>query len=139
MQCWNNLKQLGLGLHNYHDVHKKFPYGNYLDKTFLPDTSHPSLNSQWAWSVMLLPFIEQGNVFNQLNVGPSTLENCANDPVRLAMLKTPLSAFICPSDIEAGLNRNRPFLAKAGGGLCNGMSLAVDTELAKSNYMGLQW
>lgn len=137
MQCTNNVKQIALSLHNYHDVHKKFPYGNYIDKTFLAtNTSHPTLNSQWAWSIMLMPYIEQSAMFNQLNVGPSTFEQCANDPVRLAYLKTPLPAFICPSDLEAGVNRNRPFLRKAGGGLCNGMRLTADTEFAKSNYMG---
>jgi prepilin-type N-terminal cleavage/methylation domain-containing protein/prepilin-type processing-associated H-X9-DG protein len=137
MQCWNNLKQIGLGLHNYHDVYKKFPFGNYLDKSFLAtNPSHPTLNSQWSWSIMLLPYIEQSPMFNQLNVGPNTFEFCANDPARLAMLKTPLPAFICPSDLEAGVNRNRPFLMKGGGGLCNGMRLTVDTEFAKSNYMG---
>lgn len=131
MQCTNNLKQLGLASHNYHDVHRKFPYGSYLDKS-----AGGSISSQWGWSVMLMPYIEQGNMFNQLNVGPQYFEQAANDPVRLVLLKTPLPAFICPSDAEAGVNRNRPFLRKAGGGVCNGMRLAADTEFAKSNYMG---
>ena len=131
MQCTNNLKQLGLSLHNYHDVYKKFPYGSYLDKSAGGNT-----NSQWAWSVMLLPYIEQTAMFNQLNVGPNYFEQAANDPVRLALLKTPLASFICPSDPEAGVNRNRPFKRKAAGGLCIGMRLPADTEFAKSNYMG---
>lgn len=131
MQCTNNLKQIGLALHNYHDVYKKFPYGSYLDKSAGGNT-----NSQWAWSVMLLPYIEQSAMFNQLNVGPNYFEQAANDPIRLAFLKTPLAAFICPSDEESGVNRNRPFLKKAAGGLCLGMRLAVDVEFAKSNYMG---
>ena len=136
LQCTNNLKQIGLALHNYHDVYKKFPYGSYLDKTFIANTAHPSLNTQWAWSAMILPYIEQSNMFSVLNVGPSTFEQCANDPVRLRLLQTPLASFICPSDIEPGLNRNRPFAAKSGGGLCRGMRLTVLTEFAKSNYMG---
>lgn len=135
-QCKNNLKQLGLGLHNYHDVHNAFPQASYLDKSALPNTSHPSLNSQWGWSVMILPYIEQAPMYNSLLVGPNTFEQAANDPVRLKMLTTPLPAFICPSDPEAGVNRNRPFLAKSGGGLCNGMALPQDTQFAKSNYMG---
>ena len=132
MQCTNNLKQLGLSLHNYHDVYKKFPYGSYLDKS-----AGGSISSQWGWSVMLLPYIEQTAMFNQLNVGPNYFEQAANDPVRLALLKTPLPAFICPSDPETGTNRNRPFLAKAGGNVvCNGMRLPATVEFAKSNYMG---
>ncbi len=128
MQCTNNLKQIGLALHNYHDTHRKFPQGNYFDLA--------NVNSQWAWSAMILPFIEQGNLFNGLNVGPSTLEAAANDPVKLVLLQTPLPAFICPSDAEAGVNRNRPFLAKSTGGLCNGMILPATVQFAKSNYPG---
>ena len=135
-QCVNNLKQVGLGLHNYHDTHRTFPYASYLDKTFIANTSHPSLNSQWGWAVMILPYVEQGNIYNTMNVGPISFEQCANDPVRLAILRTPLSVFQCPSDQEAGVNRNRPFLRKAGGGLCNGMALRADTEFSKSNYVG---
>jgi prepilin-type N-terminal cleavage/methylation domain-containing protein/prepilin-type processing-associated H-X9-DG protein len=131
MQCTNNLKQIGLALHNYHDTHRKFPQGNYFD--FSPGGN---VNSQWAWSAMILPFIEQGNMFNQLNVGPSSFEAAANDPVKLVLLQTPLPAFICPSDAEAGVNRNRPFLAKSTGGLCSGMILPATVQFAKSNYPG---
>jgi hypothetical protein len=47
-----------------------------------------------------------------------------------------LPAFICPSDAEAEVNRNRPFLMKASGGLCVGMVLNQEVQFAKSNYMG---
>ncbi len=131
MQCSNNLKQIGLALHNYHDTHRSFPQGNYFD--FSPGGN---LNSQWAWSAMILPFIEQGNMFNQLNVGPSSFEAAANNPVTLALLKTPLPAFICPSDAEAGVNRNRPFPSVISGCAFSGMSVAANTQFAKSNYPG---
>ena len=140
-QCKNNLKQIGLALHNYHDVHNKFPQGAVLDKTELdagnPDwVNHESVNSLWGWSTMLLPFVEQGNLWRILDVGPSTFQDAALDPVRLQLLQTPLAVFICPSDPEGGVNRNRVFLGGTGGGLCNGMDLAVDTVFGKSNYMG---
>ena len=135
-QCKNNMKQIGLALHNYHDVHLKFPQAMVLDKAFLPDTAHTSLNSQWAWGTMILPFLEQNNIWNALTPGPQTFEQAANDPVRLQILQTPLPVFMCPSDPAPGLNQERPFLGKAGGGLCNGMALAADTPFAKSNYVG---
>lgn len=129
-QCKNNLKQLGLALHNYHDIHGLFPAASYLDK------AGGSINSQWAWSVMILPQLDQAPAFNILDIGPSTFEQAAGDPVRLKILITPMSVFICSSDPEGGVNRNRPFLQKAGGGLCVGMILAQEVEFAKSNYMG---
>lgn len=52
-QCKNNLKQLGLGMHNYHDVHTMFPPG------WIP--KHAEDNSgadSWAWSVFLLPYLD---------------------------------------------------------------------------------
>ncbi|MEZ6153786.1 MAG: hypothetical protein R3C09_27110 [Pirellulaceae bacterium] len=50
-----------------------------MDKTFI-NTDLPTLRSitQWAWSAMILPFIEQGNMYNQLNVGTNTFEAAAS-------------------------------------------------------------
>ena len=131
-QCKNNLKQLGLALHNYHDTYLIFPLAMYLD---IWSTAPTAIDSQWGWSVMLLPYIDQAPMFNQLLVGPNTFEQAANDPIRLKMLTTALPAFICPSDPEQGVNRNRPFLQKSSGGLCNGMILPNTVQFGKSNYM----
>jgi prepilin-type processing-associated H-X9-DG protein len=86
---------------------------------------------------MLLPFVEQAALFNQLDVGPSTFENAANDPIRLAFLRTPLSVVHCPSDPGPAVNQNLVFRAKSGGtGTGGGMFLAQDTMFGKSNYLG---
>ena len=138
-QCKNNLKQIGLAIHNYIDVHLIFPHVQYTDLAGQDAGVDPFvdslLNSNWAWSVMILPFLEQTNLYNGLGVGDITLEAAANDPVRRSLLQTPLPVFVCPSDPEGALNRNRPFLAKPGGGLCNGMALSTDLMMSKSNYM----
>jgi prepilin-type N-terminal cleavage/methylation domain-containing protein len=63
-QCKNNLKQLALALHNYHDVHNSLPPGWIED---------PAITGQedgiWAWSAFLLPMLEQTALHQQLNVG----------------------------------------------------------------------
>lgn len=55
--CKNNLKQMGLALHNYHDVFNSFPLGEL----------YPYAGN---WKVGLLPYMDQANVYNQLNFGP---------------------------------------------------------------------
>ena len=126
-QCKNNLKQLALALHNYHDTFREFPDAQYLNVA-LP-------NSAWAWSVMILPYLDQAPLYNQLNLNVQMFEQVANDPTRLTLLTAPKAAFICPSDPVGGVNPNRPFLQKSSGGLCTGMIMTNTTNFAKSNYM----
>src|SRR5262244_4575597 len=64
MQCANNLKQIGLALHNYHDTNNRFPPG-YVDRNTNPDsTPDNDLGPGWGWASFLLPHLEQGNVYN---------------------------------------------------------------------------
>ncbi|MCA9132246.1 MAG: DUF1559 domain-containing protein [Planctomycetales bacterium] len=69
MQCSNNFKQLGLALHNYHDAHKAFPFGR--GGSGHPDggSSDPYVSNQNRASgfIGLLPFFEQGPLFNQIS------------------------------------------------------------------------
>src|SRR5882724_3153396 len=67
-QCINNLKQLGVALHAYHDVNKRMPPGNTGD--WAPWNNNPTLNAGaggWgsSWKVFILPYIEHGNIFNK--------------------------------------------------------------------------
>ncbi len=66
MQCSNNLHQMGLALHNYHDTNGFLPTAGSAD-------GRPFSGGPWElrgegtnWSIYLLPYIEQGNVFNKL-------------------------------------------------------------------------
>jgi prepilin-type N-terminal cleavage/methylation domain-containing protein/prepilin-type processing-associated H-X9-DG protein len=79
MQCSNNLKQMGLGMHNYHDTHQKFPAGTN------------SGGNQLTWHVAILPFMEQGTLYNLFNLNASgwTANNAA------AMHTVP--TYFCPS------------------------------------------
>jgi prepilin-type N-terminal cleavage/methylation domain-containing protein len=60
-QCQNNLKQLGLAAHNFHDVYKHFPYGKSPAYAGVP------IYARWSAQSQLLPFLEQGNIYNSLN------------------------------------------------------------------------
>ncbi|MGE0374647.1 MAG: DUF1559 domain-containing protein [Planctomycetaceae bacterium] len=133
-QCKNNLKQMGLAFHNYLDVHGLFPAGSYLNKV---GGSSPA--SMWAWSVMILPELEQANLFNILEIGPLTFEQVANDPVRLKLLKTPLNVFVCPSDGNVLTNRNRPFRNMLGTGTLQGFAITVTPVDATVNGVGLHY
>ncbi len=64
MQCSNNLKQIGLSLHNYHDTHKTFPP--------LYISNFPALSDRANWITMTLSFIEQGNLNNRYDANSST-------------------------------------------------------------------
>lgn len=66
-QCQNNLKQIGLGAHNYHDTYKRLPPGGALDRP--PFGVNPSAGAYGSsWMVYLLPFIEQDNLFKKFKL-----------------------------------------------------------------------
>jgi len=88
-QCRNNLKQLGLAMHNYHDVYKQFPINHY-------DAGTPWGNNLTVL-VGLLPYIDQGPLFNGINFGAT--RNVTLYPVNGKRLGEHLiPGFICPSD-----------------------------------------
>lgn len=85
MQCQNNLKQLGLALHNYHDVYRVLPPGHRFKPGSPPDAvSTPN--------VSLLPFLEQQNLYHLLNVDLPWYALSPN------MMTYDIAAFSCPSD-----------------------------------------
>jgi prepilin-type N-terminal cleavage/methylation domain-containing protein/prepilin-type processing-associated H-X9-DG protein len=88
-QCRNNLKQIGLALHGYHDRMKRFPPG-YTSNV---GAGNADLGPGWGWGAHLLDDLEQGNLKRQINFALD-VANPANAPVRIQ----PLSVFLCPSD-----------------------------------------
>jgi len=98
-QCKNNLKQIGLSLHNYHDVFNTFPPG-YVDQGL----NVAANQGHYSWSSTVLPYIDQAPLYNQMNVGNVLLSaNLANAAVLLS-IQTPLSGFACPSNPSPSRN-----------------------------------
>ena len=91
MKCQNNLKQLGIALHNYHDIHGRVPPAGIHHQG-----SQSAGSSSWgpSWAVMILPMIEQGNLHSQYNFSLIRTRDAPNDKVSA----TTIPAFLCPSD-----------------------------------------
>jgi prepilin-type N-terminal cleavage/methylation domain-containing protein/prepilin-type processing-associated H-X9-DG protein len=100
-QCVNNLKQIGLALHNYHSTQNTFPMGQSLSW----NPSYGGIGGWAPWSVhaLLLPYLEQTPLYNAANfnftAGPDDpTANAINSTVYL----TRIGGFLCPSDGPAG-------------------------------------
>lgn len=134
MSCGNNLKQIGLALHNYHDSLQSFPSGYF--------ESGVDLRESWGWSALLLPYIEQGSLHDQLGVTRGTLyeQLVTNGPAVLALTKTPLKSFMCPSDTgfnSPGLVHNNRNFNGGLGFTAAGQTAVPGTLVGVSNYPGV--
>jgi prepilin-type N-terminal cleavage/methylation domain-containing protein/prepilin-type processing-associated H-X9-DG protein len=89
LQCQNNLKQIGLALHSYHGVYKRFPPGYHSGVA----TDGSDTGPGWGWATYLLPYLEQRPLYTLIN-----LDADIGAPVNAAARTTPLPIFRCPSD-----------------------------------------
>jgi prepilin-type N-terminal cleavage/methylation domain-containing protein/prepilin-type processing-associated H-X9-DG protein len=85
LQCANNLKQLGLALHTYHDVYRALPP---LDEVMLPNRS-----DTWAWGSRTLPFFDHASLYDRCD-----FERPPMDQPDARILGTPVVTFRCPSE-----------------------------------------
>ncbi len=115
--CKNNLKQIGLALHNYHDTHAVFPPG-YVSV----DNSN-----QIGWETFILPFIDQAPLYNAVSRATDHFNEDWNaNPKALRLAKTVFPTYICPSDSNKDKGINTRWTIKTGKG---------DAHVAKSNYL----
>lgn len=98
-QCTNNLKQLGLALHNYHDTHRVFPLG-VLQSNLGTEFAYPRL----TWAIHLYPYLEQQPTYDQFDFecrpapGNKIMDCAQNAGTRDAPAAHVFSAMLCPSD-----------------------------------------
>ncbi len=111
-QCKNNMKQIGLALHNYHDVHSKFPPSrlNTGIVGIVWATPKPAKFTNASGWMMLLPFIEQANLYRQYDHNQAASwsagfygayansDQAGNANNNYAVVKTKIPGFLCPTD-----------------------------------------
>jgi prepilin-type N-terminal cleavage/methylation domain-containing protein/prepilin-type processing-associated H-X9-DG protein len=140
IQCTNNMKQIGVALHNYVSAVGVFPPGyiSSTDRTVLDACNQDAENQHgvdlgagWAWGSMILPYMEQGPLYNSINFNLSVAFH-DNDTCSL----TALSVYLCPSDFGPStipVFEDPPDPANPGS---FNASHIVDT-LSRGNYVGM--
>ncbi len=139
MQCSNNLKQIGLALHNYESAYKTFPPGSVTPGNCC------GTPSAGTWTLFLLPFLEQGNLSNQYNYAlwndaspgrnPAGNGNPAAGEVNDFVTQQFLAVYTCPSDVDTST-----LLQPASG---NGSNLLYATgsyrAITGASHRGIGW
>ncbi|MEX0818470.1 MAG: DUF1559 domain-containing protein, partial [Pirellulaceae bacterium] len=120
MQCSNNLKQLGLALHNYHDTLKTFPPGYVSNRPGVEGSSSwcRSGGVQGApWTALILPYMEQQNLHDQFNFNVPFQATSNQMAPPNSNVVIPLDTYSCPSDVRLGSNPlwNSYFGVQGGG------------------------
>ncbi|QDT38743.1 DUF1559 domain-containing protein [Stratiformator vulcanicus] len=112
-QCQNNLKQIGLALHNYHEALSRFPMGASahtndpnaaINNNSSGDTESGS-QGYWGWGSLILPYLDQGALFKTLQPGDRTFQQALSNNQN--ELQKALPAFRCPSTSADKLNTRR--------------------------------
>ncbi|NLF69212.1 MAG: DUF1559 domain-containing protein [Candidatus Anammoximicrobium sp.] len=117
-QCNNNLKQIGVALHNYHDTYKKFPPGT-IDR------------HGWLSTAFLLPFVEQTSLYDQLNIDkPMNL----TDATTLSLVRSVVPGYLCPSSMEMDPTQNTKAVYNNG----TNYRIGVSNYLAVTGTMDLR-
>lgn len=135
-QCKNNLKQIGLALCNYHDVHEAFPPGWIAADT-------PAKSSGFGWGLQILPYIDQARLFERFDRHHRLADKASGN---LQLIATTLTAYRCPSDSGAAAvqSPSGPFLGATnyvgnfGVGIPSTYSTAVGSEAKLVNTEFLQ-
>jgi prepilin-type N-terminal cleavage/methylation domain-containing protein len=125
MSCSNNLHQISLGLMNYESTYGRLPPGSQVPWAKQDDSSNLDFTLPFGpnCAVLLLPYLEQGNLYAQANVGSfpgvTFTYNNSNPPTGVNMswtsiVGTPLKVFLCPSDANNQAPYNDP-MTNVGG------------------------
>ncbi len=125
-QCKNSTKNIALALLRYHNSFKSFPPG-VVQVHPTPPSAVNSYLGNWSWGALLLPFVEETAVYDQIRVNDLDLATSLDVPENLAAMQATIPIFRCPSETGPITNGER---------LIQGIS-GNDYEIATSSYVGV--
>ena len=126
MKCSNNLKQLAIACHSFHDANGRFPYNG--SPTTNVGCCNASGDAEWSWIARILPYIEQGNLSTQLGVMQNTFPGSA---ANMLLVGLPIPTTRCPSDTSPD--------TRSSSGLPNGWSTGNVAFTSYKGVSGSQW
>lgn len=97
VSCANNVRQIGLAMLNYHETEERLPSGEFWLATYNNPGNAWSGWSGWNWTVKLLPYIEQQNLFNTADLNVQAFGNFAPGGMQNILVSEPVG-FTCPSN-----------------------------------------
>ncbi len=137
-QCTNNLKQIGLAIHNFHDSFKCIPPMGTEDR------GDENIHGNWGWPMYIMSYMELQSTYDALNIRQgntnnnywplrnappyNALDEAVTDSTLLTVMQTPISAFRCPSSTSPPLNEDKPIPYENGSGT---------RYLASMDYVGV--
>jgi prepilin-type N-terminal cleavage/methylation domain-containing protein/prepilin-type processing-associated H-X9-DG protein len=111
VQCVNNLKQIGLGLHNYHSALNVFPMGSSKNMQNLGQYAAEHGASAHA---QMLGFLEQTPLYNAINFNWGMNQTAQCGPIQITAYTTKVNEFLCPSDPNAGVTNLNSYYDSSG-------------------------
>jgi prepilin-type N-terminal cleavage/methylation domain-containing protein/prepilin-type processing-associated H-X9-DG protein len=114
-QCVNNMKQLGLAMHNYHSAQNVFPMGQSIAWTNYYGTFQQEGWTDWSCHALLLGYMEQTPLYNAANFSQTCcFSGPQSDAMNSTVYLTRVASFLCPSDGQAGQQNINSYFGSIG-------------------------